>query len=570
MSQTPSDTVHLWADLLVEELVRCGVTFLVLAPGARSTPLVAAAVRNPRMRMQLHVDERGAAFFALGYARATGRPAAWLTTSGTAVANGLPAVVEASADGVPLVLLTADRPPELRDTAANQTIGQPTLFGPYVRWRVDLPVPDPAIDPAYVLTTVDQAVYRSTGVHPGPVHLNAMFRKPLEPASDPRRPGEALGRWMESGSPYTRYAEPAVRPDPGSLVEDLRTARRPLIVAGRLTRPQADAVERLAGRTGWPVVADVLSQLRLGPGGAVRHADLLAAHPARLPLPDAVIEVGRPGVSKRLRAFLGDAGARVRAVLADGPDRVDPDHRVTHRLQGIPDALDALADAPADVDPEWPRAWPTLDGRIAAGLDRWSERTALSEPALARHLAASLPAGQGLFVASSMPVRDLDAFAAPGERPVLVGANRGASGIDGTVASAAGFAAGLGAPVTLLIGDLALLHDLNALALVRDRAVTVVVVNNDGGGIFSFLPIAEHESVFDPWFTAPHGMSFRGAAEQFGLAYEAPTGIGSFREAYGAVSRSGHGGLIEVRTDRTENRRLHAELVEAAGRWMQG
>src|SRR5690606_37386344 len=196
---------RLWADLLVEELVRCGVGLFCLAPGSRSTPLVQAVAANPEARPLMHFDERGTAFAALGYARATGRPAAWVTTSGTAVANGLPAVVEASVDGVPLVLLTADRPPELRDTGANQTIPQPALFGEFVRWRFDLPAPAAEIDPAFVLTTADQAVHRAVGRPRGPVHLNCMFREPLaaEAMDDVR-----LAGWRVSGEPYTRYVAP--------------------------------------------------------------------------------------------------------------------------------------------------------------------------------------------------------------------------------------------------------------------------------------------------------------------------------------------------------------------------
>ncbi len=307
----------------------------VLAPGSRSTPLVAACIRNGAMSMQLHVDERGAAFFALGHARATGRPAVWITTSGTAVANGLPAVVEASLDGVPLLLLTADRPPELRDTAANQTADQPSIFAPYVRWRVDLPAPDPSTDPAFLLSTVDQAVYRASGSHPGPVHLNAMFRKPLEPRREPTDFGAVPGleAWGTGGLPHTRYAPRVVRPDVGALVRDLGGAERPLLVAGRLGPGEAAAVQDLARATGWPVAADVTSQLLLGSGSVLRHADFVVEHADHLPVPDAVIEVGRPGVSSRLRAYVAARRPRIHAVIADGPGRVDPEHRSTHRLE---------------------------------------------------------------------------------------------------------------------------------------------------------------------------------------------------------------------------------------------
>src|SRR5215210_6586165 len=258
---------RLWAYLIVEELLRCGVDFFCVAPGSRSTPLVAALAANEKARTLVHFDERGTAFAALGYARATGRPAAWITTSGTAVANGLPAVVEASTDGVPMILLTADRPPELRQTGANQTIDQPDIFGDYVRWRFDLPAPDPGIDPAMVLTTVDQAAYRASRAPQGPVHLNLMFREPFLLEGDE----DALSgpsSWERSDEPYTRYAatKPAVDGmEIHKLWETLRPVRRGLVVAGRLaSRKQGEAVLRLAEVLGWPLLPDIGSQVRLG------------------------------------------------------------------------------------------------------------------------------------------------------------------------------------------------------------------------------------------------------------------------------------------------------------------
>src|ERR671920_355220 len=270
---------RLWANLIVEELVRCGVDFFCVAPGSRSTPLVAALAANDRARSLVHFDERGTAFAALGYARATGRPAAWITTSGTAVANGLPAVVEASTDGVPMILLTADRPPELRQTGANQTIDQPDIFGDFVRWRFDLPAPDPGMDPAMVLTTVDQAAYRAGRAPHGPVYLNLMFREPF--LSDPEDEHVLSGpsSWAQSDEPYTRYAATKSAVDwmgIQGLWETLRPVRRGLVVAGRLaSRKQGEAVMRLADALGWPLLPDIGSQVRLGVVGLASHYDAL-------------------------------------------------------------------------------------------------------------------------------------------------------------------------------------------------------------------------------------------------------------------------------------------------------
>ncbi len=559
---------RLWADLLVEELVRCGVGLFCLAPGSRSTPLVQAVAANPEARHLMHFDERGTAFAALGYARATGRPAAWVTTSGTAVANGLPAVVEASVDGVPLVLLTADRPPELRDTDANQTIPQPSVFGEYVRWRFDLPAPTDEIAPAFVLTTADQAVHRALGRPRGPVHLNCMFREPLAAeATDDER----LAAWRASGEPYTRYVMPDAvdRAAVADLAVRLRGIERGLVVAGRLrTRGEGDAAVRLAGALGWPLLPDVGSQVRFEDSDAACsfYDQALGSAAFREGFaPEAVIHLGGRVTSKRLGRLLADARPGPVVVVRDDPFRFDPDHLVTDRIvANVVQFCETMVEAMGEAGPEasgWLGAWRAASAAVAGVLDtHFQESDAITEPAVAR--LAARRAGAGLVLAASMPVRDADAFAALGESAPLVTSNRGASGIDGTVATAAGFARGLDAPVTLLIGDLALLHDLNSLALLRDGPpVIVVAVNNDGGGIFHFLPIAEHAGVFEPYFGTPHGLGFEHAAHMFGLAYHRPETLAGLDAALGEARSSGRSALVEVRTERVANRALHADLL---------
>jgi 2-succinyl-5-enolpyruvyl-6-hydroxy-3-cyclohexene-1-carboxylate synthase len=580
------DQNRLWADLLVEELVRGGVGLFCLAPGSRSTPLTVAVASNPRAKHLLHFDERGTAFAALGYARATGRPAAWITTSGTAVANGLPAVIEASVDGVPLILLTADRPPELRDTGANQTIPQPYLFGEYVRWRFDLPTPTPDIDPAFVLTTADQALHRAMGPPAGPVHLNGMFRKPLAPErlDAPVEIPDGLQRWAASSEPYTCYSAPSrvVPDDVRAFADRLREVERGLVVAGRLaTRAEGAAAVRLAEALGWPLLPDIGSQARFVDSSVacpfydqvLGSAAFAGAH-----APEAVVHLGGRSTSKRLAQFVAQRRPQTLAVVRDDPFRFDPSagsgqapgHRVTDRIEADVAAwCDAVAShgrgaASTDWLDAWRRASAAADDLLAV---RFGEADALSEPHVGR--VAAQQAGAGLVLAASMPVRDADAFAVSGGAQPLVVSNRGASGIDGTVATAAGVARGLGVPVTLLIGDLALLHDLNSLALLRDPnqpPVTVVAVNNDGGGIFHFLPIAEHDGVFEPYFGTPHGLGFEHAAAQFGLTYYRLDTPGAFAAALTSARASGSSALIEVRTDRSENRALHADLLARVAR----
>ncbi len=567
---------RLWAYLIVEELIRCGVDFFCVSPGSRSTPLVAALSENPKAKPLVHFDERGSAFAALGYARATGRPAAWITTSGTAVANGSPAIVEAATDGVPMLCITADRPPELRQTGANQTIVQPNIFGDYARWSFDLPAPDLSVDPASVLTTVDQAVYRARRAPEGPVHLNAMFREPF--LSEPEIQGELdfrLDSWNGGEEPYTRYADtrPAVDAEEvGRLWEKLRLAQRGLIIAGRLgTRIQGEAVARLAEDLDWPLLTDINSQLRLGNDRqrvAYYDALLTDGHFWEEHRPDAVVQFGGRPLSKRLEQALARAAPENYMVVRDNPFRLDPNHRVTQSVEAdVVSFCAALSEAaeknPGELMSGWSAGWFKASERVGDLLDeRLAGKEELGEPSVARLISRHIPEGHGLVLASSMPIRDMDTFAAVDGTAVPVAANRGASGIDGTVATAAGFARGLGKPVTLVIGDLALLHDLNSLAMLKDLPVVVVAINNDGGGIFSFLPVARQEKIFEPYFGTPHGLNFKAAAGMFGLEYGQPDSAVELVKAYQSACARQAPTLIEVKTNREENIALHRELLE--------
>ena len=570
---------YLWAGLLVEELVRQGVGLFVLAPGSRSTPLTLAVAAHPGARHLMHFDERGTAFAALGFARATGRPAVWITTSGTAVANGLPAAVEAATDGVPLLLLTADRPPELRETGANQTIRQPHLFGEYSRWAFDLPVPTADIAPAFVLTTAAHAVHRSK--HPaGPVHLNVMFREPLAPEPDGTDVQDLLAPlagWLVSEQPYTHYAPPASSSVSDETIQQLagqvQGSEHGLVVLGKTDDPQAaPAAGQLAATLGWPLIADVASGGRLGPSAptSVPYADLVltSARFRETQVPEAVLHLGGRATSKRLLQFIEAARPGFYAVVRPDAERFDPTHQVTDRIQTeIAAFCTALNQAlgPATNPSDWLMRWRHASEAIGVMLEADLDGGSLSEPLVARRVSRWTPEGHGLVVASSMPVRDLDTFGEAGHGAVRVTANRGASGIDGLVATAAGFARGLGRPTTLLIGDLALLYDLNSLALLRDGPpVTVVVVNNDGGGIFHFLPVAAHEIPFEPYFGTPHGLHFEAAARMFGLGYARPETPEAFVADYRVAMGSTASTLIEVRTDRRDNVALHRALAARA------
>jgi len=398
-----------------------------------------------------------------------------------------------------------------------------------------------------------------------------MFREPfLSDPDDDVLSGPSS--WARSDEPFTRYAatKPAVDGmEIHRLWEALRPVKRGLIVAGRLaTRKQGEAVLRLADAFGWPLLPDIGSQVRLGAEGLVAHYDALLAGDsfARTHAPEAVVHIGGRAVSKRLEQFFARSRPDPYVVVREHPFRLDPAHRVTHSVEA--NVLDfcaalvrAAAESSAAIDAYWAKSWREASEEVGRHLDGISSEEP-NEPLVARVLSRNIPPDHGLVVASSMPVRDLDTYAATDGSPVPVAANRGASGIDGTVATAAGFARGLGRPVTLLIGDLALLHDLNSLAMLRGVHVVVVILNNDGGGIFSFLPVARHEEFFEPYFGTPQGVGFEPAAKMFGLGYEHPGTREEFVEAYASACARDTSTLIEVKTERAENVELHRRVLE--------
>jgi 2-succinyl-5-enolpyruvyl-6-hydroxy-3-cyclohexene-1-carboxylate synthase len=573
----------LWAGLLVEELARCGVEVFCVAPGSRSSPLALAVAENPRVESVVHFDERGLGYYALGRARGMDAPVAVITTSGTAAVNLMPAVVEASLDHVPMIVLTADRPPELRDTQANQTIDQVHLFGSYPKWFFDMPCPDPRIDPAMVLTTADHAVHRARGFG-GPVHINCMFREPLAPVRDgsvTARTTRSLRTWAAGDRPFTAWEEvkSATTLLPTGLGEQLARARRVTLVAGALgDHGDATAVGALAERQSWPVFPDVRSGLRFGPRlpGVVAHADLmlLAERFTARHRPDLVIHVGGRITSKRIAEFIARSGAPIVSV-SPYPERSDSAHKASRRIVGsVRSFCEAVEE---ELSPSgshaWVDAWSKAHDAAASALAKAQKAAkTLTEPMLARIVTQLLPPQHGLFAGNSMPVRDVDMFGEARAERVEVTANRGASGIDGNLATAAGWADGRGRPATILLGDLSLLHDLNSLALLRDsrQPVTVIAVNNDGGGIFSFLPVAAAGASFEKYFGTPHGLTFESLARGFGLAYARPSSMAMFAKAYKAAAASGSSSVIEVRTDRArsvaDHRAVQLAVVRAVER----
>ncbi len=561
---------------LVDEWVRCGITDAVVAPGSRSTPMALALAARDELRIHVHHDERAAAFTALGLGLASGRPAIILTTSGTAAVELHAAVVEAHQAGVPLLAVTADRPPELLQIGAPQTVDQTHLFGSSVRWFAE---PGPPAAPA-------AGTWRSLGARavaeasdgvagPGPVHLNLGFREPLvgEPAALPAgRPDAAP--WHTVGG--RRLA--LDRSGSAQLTELLDADRGIIVVGSGGGEPQA--VLALAEATGWPVLADSRSRCRVDHPAVVAHADAVLRHgpTADALRPDVVLRLGGLPASKVVGAWLAaSAAAGARHVSVDAAGRwFDPERIVEHVLHADPTAaataLARLVGRPRSDG--WAGAWERAEAAASAAIDAvLATHLEPTEPGIARTLVAALPEGTDLVVSSSMPVRDLEWFG--GRHPsVRVLANRGANGIDGVVSTAVGVALanrGIDVATVVLVGDVAFLHDSNALLGIaaRDIDLTIVVVDNDGGGIFSFLPQAEAlpTEQFELLFGTPHGVDLRVLAAAHGLITIEPAGAADVADAVRASVAAGGTRLVRIGTDRTANVALHQQLgvaVDAA------
>lgn len=542
-----------FAATITDEFVRAGVTDAVLSPGSRSTPLALAVAADGRLRMHVVLDERAAGFFALGIGLATGRPAVVVTTSGTAAVELHPSVVEASQARVPMLVCTADRPPELHHVGAPQTVEQARLFHGVVRWSFEPGVADAAAKGSW-RSTASRAVAETTanGAGPGPVHLNLAFRDPLVGEADEIVPGR------RGQGPWHRVS-PAPPAPPADVVALLAEGGRGVIVAGAGAGDPA-AVHALAAALGWPLLADPRSGCRHG--HVIAAADALARVEAfaEAHRPDVVLRLGAPWASKALAQWLG----AVPSVLVD-PHRawLDPDRSAAHVVHADPTLLcRAVVDAASVAAPAaWAESWSAAEAVAQRAFDavlaRHPEPT---EPGVARALFAGLPDGATLVVSSSMPVRDVEWYARPRDG-VRVLANRGANGIDGVTSTAFGVAT-QGSPTFALMGDLAFLHDANALLIPSGTAAgvdcTLVVVDNDGGGIFSFLPQRQAlaEPRFERLFGTPHGLDLAALAAVHGIPVS--TDLADAWEAPGDGVR-----LVHVRTDRDANVAVHDELHAA-------
>ncbi|WP_415381794.1 2-succinyl-5-enolpyruvyl-6-hydroxy-3-cyclohexene-1-carboxylic-acid synthase [Halosimplex sp. TS25] len=578
---TAPNRATLWGRTLVDELAASGVTAACISPGSRSTPLTVAFAEHPEVETYSVLDERSAAFFALGRGRRTGEATALVCTSGTAAANYHPAVVEADQSRVPLLVLTADRPAELADSGANQTVDQTKLYGDAVRWYRELPEPAPEARRLRSLrVAADRAVAKTTGANPGPVHLNVPVAKPLEPVDRPDDVPDSLAETAPLGNggrdgPFVRTASGTLTPD-DRIVDDLaaaaESAERGLVVAGPLNPGVCDpeVVDALLDATGWPLLADPLSGLRYGPlvedhlvcGGYDSYLDAEV-----WPDPDVVVRVGASPTSKVLRTYLADVDAR-QFVVDPAGDWPEAEFTATDYVEADPTAVaSALADrlghgADASRRPdEWrdrfARAEATHWETVEAGAD---ER--LFEGAILADVVAGAPDPATVFVSNSMPVRDCDRFGRPRPADLTVLANRGASGIDGITSSALGAGSAADDPLVLVTGDLAYYHDMNGLLSIARCGVdaTIVLVNNDGGGIFHVLPIESFDPPFTDQFKTPHGLDFEPTGDLYGLEFRRVGDADTFAEAYRDSLASDGTQVIEVRVDGEASHRFRETL----------
>ncbi|MCH2186512.1 2-succinyl-5-enolpyruvyl-6-hydroxy-3-cyclohexene-1-carboxylic-acid synthase [Myxococcota bacterium] len=573
---------YAYVEAFFASLVASGVEAAFVSPGSRSTPLALTAARTPGLRLHMVLDERSAGFLALGWARQRGRPAVLICTSGTAAANYLPAVTEAHQGRVPMVVLTADRPPELREWGAGQTIDQIGIYGTAVRRFTEMP--SPGLDfgsPRHAQAAARRAVGDALGLAPGPVHLNWPFREPLEPSGSGPESGPQPGP-LQEWVPRLNAEVNALAIE--GVADLMQSVEQGWIVCGPMP-PSGERdlqLAQLARASGWPLLADPLSGLRRG-----RHVEeaLVLAH-SDLWLRDEIV---RAKVAPRMIVRFGDAPTSKAfrlALEAHPPDHMvlvdasgewaDPGHRATHWIRGAPGQVaaalvESLPDGPAD--PSWAQGLLEIDRRVARSIDGYFDSAAImDELHVVMCLERTLGEDCTLFVSSSMPIRDVDAVLPVKTDPLRILANRGANGIDGVTSTALGAALGDCGPVVLLIGDLALLHDLGALLSVRSHAapLLIVVLNNDGGGIFSFLPIAEqaNDLPFEELFQTPHGLTLRRAADLFELPFERVEREDRLEETVKAWLESGSSGpmILEVPIDREAHVSRFRSLVKQAGR----
>lgn len=575
---TPANRNILWAEIFVDELVRCGLKAVCIAPGSRSTPLVMAFAAHPSIKIYSHLDERSASFFALGLALASNEPVAILCTSGTATANFYPAIIEAYQSQVPLLVLTADRSHELRDSGANQTINQVKMYGDHVLWAVDVALPEsdpPAVLIRSLRTLACRAYAKANDLRKGPVHLNFPFRKPLEPTPVPTDnteiPADALAR--PDSKPFTVITRGQLKPSDDALdalAEIMNHSQRGLIFSGPGCHDFRESLEDLSVLTGFVLLADPLSGVRYSSHltNAMSGYDTFLRNIKDWPKPDLVLRFGAMPTSQAMENYLSTASAYQVSVRSDGVWS-DADHRIDHFIEADPRLVcQGLLSRihPSGERSVWYERFMQADQAVEKLLADDIDQDAYFDGDVVADVVKALPDESILFIGNSLPVRLLDQFGLAVKKDISVFYNRGASGIDGIISSALGVgAARPGKPLVLVIGDISFYHDMNGLLAIQRCGIpiTIVLLNNDGGGIFHMLPIKDFEPTFTDLFITPHGLDFSHVAHLYGMNYYHADDRESFRRIFvdSITSRQTH--LIEVRTDALKDLQRRKEIIAA-------
>jgi 2-succinyl-5-enolpyruvyl-6-hydroxy-3-cyclohexene-1-carboxylate synthase len=579
----------LWSEIFVDELARSGLKAVCAAPGSRHTPLMLAFAKHPDIKVYSHLDERSASFFALGLALASDEPVALICTSGTAGANMYPAIIEAHQSRVPLIVITADRPAEARHSGANQTIDQIKMFGDFVLWFVDMALPEanpPALAIRNLRTTANRAYAKANGIRKGVVHINMPFRKPLEPIpvegdmvevsllsgarGDDIYPKPSVDFKLWSTSPYFLNSkflgDMAVQHENGIIVCGTNATK---------SYEVSEAIAIFSKLSGYPIIADPLSNVRFSIDSVASY-DTFMRRSVSLISPDIILRVGNIPTSNWLNEYLSHLSPRSYVHITDDGEWSDDSHQITDIFFGAIQFLFGGANAHLqekhlDRTSALSTQYTALETNTWQVIDKEIETGTYFDGAAVYDVVELIPDGSTLFMGNSLPVRHLDQFGKPQDKRIYTYANRGASGIDGNISSALGAgAARPDKPLVAVVGDITFYHDMNGLLAVHRCGVpiTIVLLNNDGGGIFNRLPIKNFEPEFTDYFLTPHGLDFSHAAKMYGLDYILVDAYSdgardSFRQAFSERVGSGQSTIIEVRTDSRKDEARRQEIVAA-------
>ncbi|NWJ48094.1 MAG: 2-succinyl-5-enolpyruvyl-6-hydroxy-3-cyclohexene-1-carboxylic-acid synthase [Chloroflexi bacterium] len=598
MYREPENPTYAYVDAFVEELARAGMQHVVISPGSRSTPLAYSFARNGNIKVWMQYDERSGAFFALGMAKASRKPVALVCTSGTAAANYFPAITEAQLSRVPLLVLTADRPPELRNNGAPQAIDQLKIYGDYVKLFVEAALPEASEDMLrYARTIAGRAFGTALAKPSGAVHINFPFREPLIPAPIPGQPLPAVEKrnleaWQGRAGAKTyvtlsQAPRRLAKPELGNLAQTLSSQQRGVIICGAIDEPElSEQLVKLAETLQFPILADPLSGLRTGSHDKnliIDNYDAFLRDEAIVAgfAPSMVLRFGAMPTAKPVLLWLKRFSECPQIVVDSGDGWQEPTMLATEIIHADPtllcrDLCMQLADSQSTTENSWLSGW--LEASHLAHETVQAIMGELDEPfegKIFTELRELLPEGAILFSSNSMPVRDMDTFFSSTDRNIRLMCNRGANGIDGVVSSALGAGAVTSAPLTLVIGDLSFYHDMNGLlaAKLHQLNATIILINNDGGGIFSFLPQASYPENFELLFGTPHGLDFRHVAALYGAEYTLSTNWHTFREAVSSSFAKPGLKIIEIPTTRAQNviqhRRFWGPIAERikAGVW---